>query len=59
MRAIIDMNLPKFVSEDLPLFNALFTDLFPDVDLPDSTNSLLNDILEDEMKKAGMVVFPI
>jgi|LakMenEpi03Aug12_release.lakeMendotaPanAssembly.Ray.scaffolds.fasta_scaffold3051140_1 dynein heavy chain len=24
MKAIRDMNLPKFVAEDLPLFNALF-----------------------------------
>ena len=24
MKAIKDMNMPKFVSEDVPLFNALF-----------------------------------
>lgn len=58
MRAIIDMNAPKFVKEDLPLFSALFQDLFPDVDLPDSTNMSLYSQLEEEMKKAGMVVFP-
>lgn len=33
MRAIRDMNIPKFVSEDVPLFNALFNDLFPNIDL--------------------------
>lgn len=33
MRAIRDMNIPKFVSEDVPLFNALFSDLFPNIDL--------------------------
>ena len=33
MRAINDMNLPKFVAEDTPLFRSLFTDLFPGIDL--------------------------
>jgi dynein heavy chain len=35
MRAIRDMNLPKFVAEDTPLFNSLFQDLFPNVELTD------------------------
>lgn len=34
MKAIMDMNMPKFISEDVPLFNALFSDIFPDIDLP-------------------------
>ena len=29
IRAMIDSNVPKFVQEDLPLFNALVQDLFP------------------------------
>jgi len=33
MRAIRDMNLPKFVQEDIFLFNNLFNDLFPNLDL--------------------------
>ena len=33
MRAIRDMNLPKFVYDDIYLFNALFNDLFPNMDL--------------------------
>lgn len=41
MKAIRDMNMPKFVSEDVPLFNALFNDLFPNMDLPDSVNETL------------------
>lgn len=31
MKAIRDMNLPKFVEEDIQLFNSLFNDLFPNI----------------------------
>jgi hypothetical protein len=29
MRALRDMNMPKFVAQDVPLFNGLLGDLFP------------------------------
>ena len=29
MRALRDMNMPKFVFDDVPLFNGLISDLFP------------------------------
>ncbi len=34
MRALRDMNLPKFVYEDVPLFKGLLSDLFPGESLP-------------------------
>jgi dynein heavy chain len=38
MKAIRDMNLPKFVEEDIPLFNSLFNDLFPNIELQEAFN---------------------
>ena len=50
MKAIRDMNMPKFVAEDVPLFNALFSDLFPNMDIPEIQNDSLRDEIENQMK---------
>ena len=58
MRAINDMNIPKFVSEDVPLFNSLFNDLFPNIELQENTNDVFPNAIEAEMKKAGLIPKP-
>ena len=49
IRAMRDSNVPKFLSHDLPLFNAIISDLFPDVEIPNSENATLIDQIREEI----------
>nr|CEL69705.1 TPA: Dynein heavy chain 10, axonemal [Neospora caninum Liverpool] len=49
MRALRDMNIPKLVKQDVPLFVGLLGDLFPGLECPDGGNSQLKRAIEEEL----------
>ncbi|KAM8812104.1 dynein axonemal heavy chain 10 [Rhynchonycteris naso] len=59
MRALRDMNLPKFVFEDVPLFLGLISDLFPGLDCPRVRYPSFNDAVEQVLEESGFIVLPI
>ena len=58
MRALRDMNLPKFVFEDVPLFLGLIADLFPGLECPRVGYANFNDAIERVLKDAYYVLIP-
>ncbi|CAH1233746.1 DNAH10 [Branchiostoma lanceolatum] len=58
MRALRDMNLPKFVFEDVPLFLGLIGDLFPGLDCPRVRYPSFNDAVEQSLEDNGYILLP-
>ena len=54
MRALRDMNLPKFIKDDERLFRLLLGDQFPSLELPVSEYGTLQTAVENELTKAGL-----
>eukprot|EP00002_Diphylleia_rotans_P013196 TRINITY_DN2570_c0_g1_i1.p1 TRINITY_DN2570_c0_g1~~TRINITY_DN2570_c0_g1_i1.p1 ORF type:complete len:3210 (-),score=627.88 TRINITY_DN2570_c0_g1_i1:227-9145(-) len=58
LRALNDVNLPKFVAEDLPLFDGIIRDLFPGVALPDGDYKDLISQMHIASKSLGLQPVP-
>ncbi|KAF9424734.1 hypothetical protein HW555_000035, partial [Spodoptera exigua] len=58
MRALRDMNHPKFVFEDVPLFLGLIKDLFPGLECPRVGYPDFNAAVIEILEKDGYIVLP-
>jgi len=58
IRALRDSNAPKFLSFDLPLFNGIITDLYPEVTIPNVDYGKLKVEMENQLRQLNLQVVP-
>lgn len=54
LRSIIDVNVPKFLSHDIPLFNGIISDLFPGLQLPEADYKVFLQTMESVAKEKNL-----
>ncbi|KAL0984291.1 hypothetical protein UPYG_G00139540 [Umbra pygmaea] len=58
LRALLDVNMAKFLAQDVPLFQGIISDLFPGVILPNPDYKLLMQALTDNITKLKLQPVP-
>jgi dynein heavy chain len=54
LRALLDVNVPKFLKDDLPLYDNIMSDLFPGVSKPEIDYGSLEDQIRAQSKKFNL-----